>query len=113
MKYKRHEETWITCLLQQHFPLSNIASYNLARDEIMHLWDVQRRKRTIEAEKEKKRQLAKDAVLASNAIAVSIFFKLICLGSKKCSNMQKINHMHRYATIYTNMQNQICTSMHF
>ena len=32
MKYKRHEETRITCLLQQHFPLSNIAGYNLDGD---------------------------------------------------------------------------------
>ena len=29
MKYKRHEETGITCLLQRHFPLSNIAGFNL------------------------------------------------------------------------------------
>ena len=62
MKYKRHEETRITCLLHlhsRHFPLSNIAGSDL--------WDVQRRKRTIEAEKEKKRQQVKEAALASNA----------------------------------------------
>ena len=67
MRYKRHEETRITCLLQRHFPLSNIAGYDLAQDKIIYLWDVQRRKRTIEAEKEKKRQQVKEAALASNA----------------------------------------------
>ena len=66
MKYKRHEETRITCLLQLHFVLSNIAGYYLAQDKIIYLWDVQRRTRTIEAEKEKKRQQVKEAALASN-----------------------------------------------
>ena len=65
-KYKRHEETRITCLLQRHFPLTNIAGYYLAQDKIIYLWDVQRRKRTIDAEKEKKRQQVKEAVLAWN-----------------------------------------------
>ena len=51
----------------RHFPLSNIAGYDLAQDKFIYFWDVQRRKRTIEAKKKKKRQLAKDAVLASNA----------------------------------------------
>ena len=67
MKYKRHEETRITSLLQRHFPLSNIAGYNLAQDKIIYLWDVQRREQTIEAEKVRKKQLAKEAVLASRA----------------------------------------------
>ena len=67
VKYKGHEETRITCLLQRHFPLSNIAGLDLAQDKIIHLWDVQRRRRTIEAEKEKKRQQVKEAALASNA----------------------------------------------
>ena len=66
IKYKRHEETRITCLLQLHFVLSNIAGYYLAQDKIIYLWDVQRRTRTIEAEKEKKRQQVKEAALASN-----------------------------------------------
>ena len=52
MKYKRHEETRITSLLQRHFPLSNIAGYNLAQDKIINLWDVQRSEQRIEAEKE-------------------------------------------------------------
>ena len=67
MKYKRHEETRITSLLQRHFPLSNIAGYNLARDKIKILWDVQRREQRIEAEKEREKQLAKEAALASRA----------------------------------------------
>ena len=29
MKYKRHEETRIMCLLHLHFPLSNMAGHNL------------------------------------------------------------------------------------
>ena len=36
MKYKRHEETTIASLLQRHFPLSNIARYNLAQDRIIY-----------------------------------------------------------------------------
>ena len=67
MKYKRHEETRITSLLQRHFPLSNIAGYNLAQDKIIYLWDVQRREQRIGAEKERKKQLAKEAALASRA----------------------------------------------
>ena len=34
MKYKRHEETRITCLLHWHFPLSNIAGYYLAKESV-------------------------------------------------------------------------------
>ena len=64
MKYKRHEETRITCLLHWHFPLSNIAGYNLAQDNIIYFGDFRRRKRTIEAEKDRKNQLAKEAALA-------------------------------------------------
>jgi len=67
MKYKRHEETRITSLLQRHFPLSNIAGYKLAQDKIIYLWDVQRREQRIGAEKERKKQLAKEAALASRA----------------------------------------------
>ena len=68
-KYMRHEETRITSLLQRHFPLSNIAGYNLALDKIIYLWDVQRREHRIEAEtrKEREKQLAKEAALASRA----------------------------------------------
>ena len=62
-----HLDQWIICLLQRHFPLSNIADYDLAQDKIIYLWDVQRHKRTIEAEKEKKRQQVKEAEHASNA----------------------------------------------
>ena len=40
MKYKGHQETRITALLQRHFPLSNIAGYNLAQDKIIYVWDV-------------------------------------------------------------------------
>ena len=39
----------------------------LAQDQIIYLWDVQRREQTIEAEKERKKQLAKEAALASCA----------------------------------------------
>ena len=38
MKYKRHEETRITRLLQRHFPMSKMAGYNLAQDKIIYLW---------------------------------------------------------------------------
>ena len=70
MKSKRHEETRITHLLQcqWHFPLPNIAGYDLAQNKIMYLWDLQRFQKTIEAENEKKRQLAKEAALASNIL---------------------------------------------
>ena len=72
MKSKRHEETRITCLLQRHFPQPNLnfAGYDLAQNKIMYLWDLQRCKtrKTIEAENEKKRQLAKEAALASNIL---------------------------------------------
>ena len=67
MKYKGHQETRITALLQRHFPLSNIAGYNLAQDKIIYVWDVQRRERAIKAEKERKKQLTKEAALPSRA----------------------------------------------
>ena len=67
MKYQRYEETRITCLLQRPFPLSNIAGYNLAQDNIIYLGDFQRRKRTIEAKEDGKNQLAKEAALALRA----------------------------------------------
>ena len=67
MKYKRHEESRIISLLQLHFPLPNIAGYNLAQDKIIYLWDIQRREQTIEAEKERKKQLEKEAALTSLA----------------------------------------------
>ena len=51
----------------QKFPLSKIAGYNLAQDKIIYLWDVQRREQRIGAEKERKKQLAKEAALASRA----------------------------------------------
>ena len=49
--------------------VSNIAGYNLAQDKIIYGWDVQRlrRGRAIKAEKEKKKQLAMEAGLASRA----------------------------------------------
>ena len=31
LKYKAQEEARITCILQLHFPLSNISGYNLAQ----------------------------------------------------------------------------------
>ena len=67
MKYKGHQEARITALLQRHFPLSNIAGYNLAQDKIIYVWDVQKRERAIKAEKERKNQLAKEAALATCA----------------------------------------------
>ena len=68
MKYKRHEEFRITCLLLRHFPLSNIAGYDLAQDKIIYLWDVQGvRGRLKQRKKENKRQQVKVAALASNA----------------------------------------------
>ena len=65
MKYNRHEEPRITCLLQRHFPMSYIAGYDLTLDKIIYLWDIQRRKRVIETNKEKKKLLAKEAALES------------------------------------------------
>ena len=49
--------------------VSNIAGYNLAQDKIIYGWDVQRLRRglAIKAEKEKKKQLAMEAGLASRA----------------------------------------------
>ena len=48
MKYKGHQETRrITAILQRHFPLFNIAGYNLAQDKIIYVWDVQRRERAL------------------------------------------------------------------
>ena len=38
-------------LLQKHFPLYNIACYNLIQDMIIYLWDIQRRYLAMEAEK--------------------------------------------------------------
>ena len=35
IKYKGHQEARTTALLQRHFPLSNIAGYNLAQDKII------------------------------------------------------------------------------
>ena len=42
-----------------------LQAYNLAQDKSIDLWNVKGRKRTIEAEKDRKNQLAKEAVLAS------------------------------------------------
>ena len=67
LKYKAQEEARITCLLQRHFPLSNISGYDLAQDKIIYLWDVQRRERASQVEKERKKQLAKEASAASRA----------------------------------------------
>ena len=64
MKCKGHQETRNR---QRHFPLSNIDGYNLAQDKIIYIWDVQRRERAIKAEKERKKQLTKEAALPSRA----------------------------------------------
>ena len=47
--------------------IAHITGYNLAQDNIIYLWDIQRREQRIEAVKERKKQLAKEAVLASRA----------------------------------------------
>ena len=52
--------------------MSNIAGYNLAQEKVIYSWVVQtlqrlRRGRAIKAEKEKKKQLAMEAGLASHA----------------------------------------------
>ena len=123
-----HEKTRIKCLLQ-HFPLSNIACCNLAQDKIIFIWVALRRKRTIRAEKDRKKQLAKEAALASQSLAsaaVWIFIILIGFWRHKSVNMLKYAKT-KYAPwhvcknlcdknmqkICTNMQNQICTNMHF
>ena len=49
MKYRGHQETRITALLQRHLSLSIIVGYNLAQDKIIYVWDVQMRKWAIEA----------------------------------------------------------------
>ena len=61
MKYKRHEETRINCRLQQHFPLSSVQDCWLLpcpRQDHQPLGHSEP-KRTIEAEKEKKKQQVK------------------------------------------------------
>ena len=86
-----HEKTRIKCLLQ-HFPLSNIACCNLAQDKIIFIWVALRRKRTIRAEKDRKKQLAKEAALASQSLAsaaVWIFIILIGFWRHKSVNMLK------------------------
>ena len=49
--------------------MSNIAGYNLAQEKVIYGWVVQRLRlgRAIKAEKEKKKQLAMEAGLASHA----------------------------------------------
>ena len=64
MKYKRHQETRITALLQRHFPLSNIAGNYLAQDKIIYVCEVWRHEQAVKAEKERKKQLANKAALA-------------------------------------------------
>ena len=49
---------------------SNIAGYNLVQDKIIYFWDVQRREQAIKAEKERKKQLVKEAALASRASSI-------------------------------------------
>ena len=44
--------------------MSNIAGYDLARDKIIYLWDCQGRGPVIEAYKERKKKLAKEAAFA-------------------------------------------------
>ena len=46
-----------------NFPLSNIASYDLAQEKITNLWDVQRSELAIEADSEREKQFAKGAAL--------------------------------------------------
>ena len=43
--------------------LANIARYNLAQDKIIYVWEVQRRRRAIKDEKERKKRLAIEAAL--------------------------------------------------
>ena len=47
--------------------MSDIAGYNLVKDKIIYVWDVQRRGRAIKAEKERKKLLGIEAALASRA----------------------------------------------
>ena len=37
MKYKGHQETRITALMQRYFPQSNVAGYNHAKDNIIYV----------------------------------------------------------------------------
>ena len=100
MKYKRHEETRFTLLLQRHFPLSKFAGYDLAQDKLIYLWDFQRRERTIEAEKEKKRQQAQRACARVERRTHFVYLlNWLALEAKICSNMKKKRHalMHKYA----------------
>ena len=101
MKYKRHEETRFTLLLQRHFPLSKFAGYDLAQDKLIYLWDFQRRERTIEAEKEKKRQQAQRACArVERRTQFGFLLNWLALEANICSNMQKNKTyalMHKYA----------------
>ena len=56
--------TWDCNLLpvQRHLPQSNLTGYNIAQDKITYFWHFQRRLLAIEAEKEIKKPLAKEAV---------------------------------------------------
>ena len=47
--------------------VSDIAGYDLIKDKIIYVWDVQRRWRATKAEKERKKQLAIEAALACSA----------------------------------------------
>ena len=47
--------------------VSDIAGYNLVKDKITYVWDVQRHGQAIKAEKERKKRLAIEAGLASLA----------------------------------------------
>ena len=47
--------------------MSDIAGYNLVKDKIIYVWDVQRRRRAIKAEKERKKLLRIEAALATRA----------------------------------------------
>ena len=50
--------------------MSDIAGYNLVKDKIIYIWDVQRRWQAIKAEKESKKQLVIEAALASRASSI-------------------------------------------
>ena len=55
-------------MLQASPPVvSDIAGYNLVKDMIIYVRDVQRRRRAIKAEKERKKRLAIEAAPASRA----------------------------------------------
>ena len=61
LTYKAHEGARIICPQHWHFPLSG---YDLAQHKIIYLWDVQRRELANQVGKDRKKQLAKEAMAA-------------------------------------------------